>query len=1295
MTSAGGIEIGNDGPQVQPGVLHGPVTLQSAATAASPNLLAAAAPTATNPIVLENQKPGNPESEWGIDGAGSSNIEGFATDISVNVGQRVDFKINTNSNNYRIDIYRLGYYGGMGARKVGTIQHTGVQTQPAPLRDSTTGLVDAGNWSVSASWNVPTDAISGIYVAKLVRQDGTAGENQIPFVVRDDSSHSDVIFQTSDETWQAYNPWGGANLYGGNGPGGDSAPGRAYKVSYNRPITTRGGGLQSGPQDFIFGAEYPTLMWLEKNGYDVSYMSGLDVDRYGSLLLNHKMYLSVGHDEYWSGQQRTNVEAARDAGVNLSFWSGNEVYWKTRWEPSISAGAQANRTLVSYKETRAGPIDPSNEWTGTFRDPRYVSSTAQGGGRPENALTGTLFQVDSYRSDAITIPYDDANLRFWRNTSVANLQPGQVATLPAGYLGYEWDGSPDNGFRPAGLVTLSSTTLPVNTYLLDYGTRTGAGTATHNLTLYRAPSGALVFGAGTVYWPWALDADHDTPMNENVPVDPRVKQAMVNLLADMGIQPGTLEGGLVAATQSTDTTKPVSTIAAPNNGAALTVGQAVTISGTASDVGGVIAAVDVSTDGGTTWHRASGDETWTYSWVPTTAGNITIKTRAVDDSVNLETPGAGRTVTVTGNTVLSASATPPSIPESDINSVELGMQFQSSVAGTVTGVRFYKNDIASGTHTGSLWSSTGTQLATVTFTNETGVGWQAASFSNPVAITPGTTYTISYHSNGYYAATSNYFTAPVSNGPLTAPANAGVYAYGSSTLFPNNTFQAENYWVDALFNPSTGSTNRSPVANNDNGFSTTQNTAVTIAASSLLANDTDPDGDAISITGVSSPTNGTVAFNAQTNAVTFTPTTNYTGPASFAYAISDGRGGTSSATVSLSVNAPGSGPVSLFPASATPAILSSTDTGSVELGMKFQASTNGTVSGIKYYKGSGDTGTHTGKLWTSTGSLLGSVTFQNETASGWQTATFSSPVSITAGTTYVVSYHSNGRYAATSNYFTNPTTNGPLTAPASSSSGGNGIYAYGSSSVFPSNSYQASNYWVDVLFNPSTGSTNRSPVANNDNGFSTTQNTAVTIAASSLLANDTDPDGDAISITGVSSPTNGTVAFNAQTNAVTFTPTTNYTGPASFAYAISDGRGGTSSATVSLSVNAPGSGPVSLFPASATPAILSSTDTGSVELGMKFQASTNGTVSGIKYYKGSGDTGTHTGKLWTSTGSLLGSVTFQNETASGWQTATFSSPVSITAGTTYVVSYHSNGRYAATSNYFTNPTTNGPLTAPA
>ena len=119
---------------------------------------------------------------------------------------------------------------------------------------------------------------------------------------------------------------------------------------------------------------------------------------------------------------------------------------------------------------------------------------------------------------------------------------------------------PTTASIPPGLVRLSSTTLPVSTYLLDYGNTTGSGASTHNLTLYRAPSGALVFGAGTVYWSWGLSDNHD---KEVTPTDPRVQQAMVNLFADMGIQPGTLQSGLIAGHRSTDHTAPTSVINRP------------------------------------------------------------------------------------------------------------------------------------------------------------------------------------------------------------------------------------------------------------------------------------------------------------------------------------------------------------------------------------------------------------------------------------------------------------------------------------------------------------------------------------------------------------------------------------------------------------------------------------------------------------------------------------------------------------------------------------------------------------
>ncbi|NEJ47663.1 DUF4082 domain-containing protein, partial [Rhizobium leguminosarum] len=142
--------------------------------------------------------------------------------------------------------------------------------------------------------------------------------------------------------------------------------------------------------------------------------------------------------------------------------------------------------------------------------------------------------------------------------------------------------------------------------------------------------------------------------------------------------------------------------------ATVTAGSIVTISGTAADTGGgVIASVEVSTDNGASWHPATGDENWTYTWSPSIAGTYTIRSRAVDDNINLETPSAGRTVTVTGPTFTSlfGGATPAVVNTNDTAAVELGVKFQSSVAGTVSGIRFYKSSLDTGTHSGSLWSS--------------------------------------------------------------------------------------------------------------------------------------------------------------------------------------------------------------------------------------------------------------------------------------------------------------------------------------------------------------------------------------------------------------------------------------------------------------------------------------------------------------------------------------------------------------------------------------------------------------
>ncbi len=605
-------------------------------------------------IACENSKAGTPKNQWEVPGTGSSNIVGFTEDISYAPGEQVVFKVKTNATAYRYDIYRMGYYGGAGARKIGTTFRPGGQVppvvlpqiQPECLTEPTTGLVDCGNWAVSAKWDIPTDAVSGIYFAKIFREDGTAGANHIVFVVRDDTRGSDLLFQTSDSTWQAYNKFGGNSLYSGTATG--TPDGRATKVSYNRPFTTR----STSAQDWVFNAEYPMVRWLEANGYDVSYTTDVDTDRRGSELLEHDVFMSVGHDEYWSGQQRANVENARNNGVNLAFFSGNAVYWKTRWEASSASGAPvSHRTLVSYKESKANAkIDPNPAWTGTWRDNRF--SPPSDGGRPENALMGTLFVANGPESRSIKVPQAEGQMRLWRNTSVATLAPGEVATFPEGTLGYEWDEDADNGFRPAGLVPLSNSTYNIPSKLQDSCCTFAAGNATHRLTMYRHASGALVFGAGTIQWSWGLDSNHD---RSGTPIDERIQQATVNLFADMGVQPASLQAPLTAATASSDSSAPTVSISAPADSASLPLNQAVVISGTATDAGGgKVGVVEVSTDNGATWHRASGRENWTYSWTPTTSAVVTLKARATDDSLNIG--GEASRVVATG------SATPPPPP---------------------------------------------------------------------------------------------------------------------------------------------------------------------------------------------------------------------------------------------------------------------------------------------------------------------------------------------------------------------------------------------------------------------------------------------------------------------------------------------------------------------------------------------------------------------------------------------------------------------------------------------------------
>ncbi|HEY2041037.1 MAG TPA: DUF4082 domain-containing protein [Jatrophihabitans sp.] len=953
--------------------------------------------------------------------------------------------------------------------------------------------------------------------------------------------------------------------------------------------------------------------------------------------------------------------------------------------------------MVDYKDTwENAKLDPSSESTATFRDPRFAASP--GGSNPENGLTGTMYMVNN-TAMALTVTSAQGKLRIWRNTGLASM-PGSSTALAPNTIGYESDEDVDNGFRPAGLIDMSTTTGATDQYLQDFGTVVAPGTTTHHITLYRAPSGALVFGAGTIQWCWGLDSDHDGTQS---PADPRMQQATINLFADMGAQPATLMSGMVAASATTDTQAPVTTITSPAAGSVVSNSGQITVTGTSTDVGGgVVGGVEVSLDGGTTWHPATGTTSWTYTGIAHGSGNWNIQARATDDSGNIATPTT-LAVSTSCPCTLFGNAVPKQPDGGDSSAVELGIRFSSSADGYISGVRFYKAAANTGTHSGSLWTTSGTLLATGNFTSETASGWQTLVFTSPVAITAATTYVASYFApNGHYAADLNtFYYKDYSATPLSAQLTSGdgtktngVYSVGHG--FPTSTFRASNYYVDVMFSASTtvppSVTGQTPTPSSSS-VSTAATPTVTFSkamdSSSISFTLTDPSSNAVP---------ATVSYDSASHTATLVPNapladgTLYTATVSG----SDTNGNPLPAPVvwnfrtAYAGQVGGACPCTVFSDLSVPADGTIPDSGSVELGVKFSSDIDGIVTGVRFYKGLENIGVHTGSLWTAGGVLLATATFSGESTSGWQTVNFSSPVSITAATTYIVSYHApNGHYSATVNGFASSgVDNFPLHVPVNG-----GMYAY--TTGFP-NTSSASDYGVDVVFTVPASTvptvTSTTP-ANNAADVSTATkivanyNTAV-IAGTGTVAV-TGPDGASVA---------GTTTQNTAHTALTFSPTAALTNGSQYTVSVSGGRSfaGTAQAspytfafTARLSVPCP----CGLFSPTATPGTVDIGDGSSVALGVKFIPSVGGAVSGIRFYKSAANNGTHTGSLWSSGGAKLATGTFTNESASGWQTLMFANPVALNAGSTYTVSYYApNGHYSADGHFFDTAYDADPLT---
>ncbi|HZR40091.1 MAG TPA: N,N-dimethylformamidase beta subunit family domain-containing protein [Ktedonobacteraceae bacterium] len=465
--------------------------------------------TSNDSIARENAQPGT--TSWQITAAHASTvqIQAFAGATSVVPGSSIKLYVSTQRAGtlYTIDIYRLGWYGGTGARLMQSIPALSGDDQgyfdnindtqstlvcPSCTTDKATGLLET-HWKASYTLSIPNNWTTGIYLAKFTDSQGF--QTYAPFDVLG-NPNAPYVLVTPDTTAAAYNNWGGSSLYEvdneAKGQGVPVSPGAGVAaVSFNRPYSD---GYGSG---IILSYELTTIHWLERQGYEISYISSVDLQTNPAQLLNHKAFISLGHDEYWTKEMRDGVENARDHGVGLAFLGANTAYWQMRFGPD-SNGTE-NRIVICYKvlsDNKDYQRDPlygkdNSRVTTQWRDPLV--------NRPEDALTGVMFSdLTHYQSGfAWRVDPQAGNSPLLKGTG---LQAGQ--SYGCGIVGYEWDKDFNDATTPKNLQLIaSSPVVPSNSAGTPSTTRTDMG----NSAYYIAPSGAFVFASGSIYWGNSLD----------------------------------------------------------------------------------------------------------------------------------------------------------------------------------------------------------------------------------------------------------------------------------------------------------------------------------------------------------------------------------------------------------------------------------------------------------------------------------------------------------------------------------------------------------------------------------------------------------------------------------------------------------------------------------------------------------------------------------------------------------------------------------------------------------------------
>jgi hypothetical protein len=467
---------------------------------------------AENVIVQENRHEG--ATDWQltrvrVDRAGfrSPWVEGYCSRQSVLAGETVDIMVSTvPPQPFRIELFRMGYYGGRGARLMETLGPFSGQAQPVP--EPGNKALHECQWNSSVRFSIPNDWVSGVYLGRLTTQPGPDRpywQSYVVFIVRDHRP-ADILFQCSDNTWQAYNRWpNNYSVYthpkGNQGPWADVSFDRPYarEAQFNGVVNDP---LTVGSGEFL-PFEFPLCYWLEQHGYDVTYCSNSDMispDRG----LNCKAFISVGHDEYWDLRQFRSVEEMRDGGVSLLFLSGNSICWVT----PMRANSQGVPNRIMF---RGGPYGAENSYA-VGREEDHGPFPHRG---PDEGLLMGARNVEPVNGGGDWIIREPDHWIF------AGTGVNKGDGIP-GLIGWEYHGQPA---EIPGLVVVAGGTA----------WQGGENPQQWTATIYPGPKGNFVFNASTIFWAQGLSSPpgHTLPWSHwSRPHGPdaRVQQITHNLL---------------------------------------------------------------------------------------------------------------------------------------------------------------------------------------------------------------------------------------------------------------------------------------------------------------------------------------------------------------------------------------------------------------------------------------------------------------------------------------------------------------------------------------------------------------------------------------------------------------------------------------------------------------------------------------------------------------------------------------------------------------------------------------------